>query len=33
VQEKAEKILSEGRLEAAVCLYLAFGVSRVADYN
>jgi len=33
VQEKSERALIEGGLEAAVCLYLAFGVSKMADYN
>ena len=33
VQEISEKALTKGGLEAATSLYLAFGVSRVADYN
>jgi adenine-specific DNA methylase len=33
VQEASEKALIKGELEAASCLYLAFGVSRMADYN
>jgi len=33
VHERAEKALIKGELEAAACLYLVFGVSKVADYN
>jgi adenine-specific DNA methylase len=33
VQDASEKALTVGNLEAATCLYLAFGVSRMADYN
>jgi adenine-specific DNA methylase len=31
--EISEKILDENGLGAAICLYLAFGISRMADYN
>jgi adenine-specific DNA methylase len=33
IREMAEKASIKGGLEAAACLYLAFGVSRMADYN